>query len=311
MGKRLTTGEFIKKTRAIHGDTYDYSLVEYTGTRNKVKIICKEHGVFEQTPEKHLMGRGCKLCGFKKRADVNTLDEETILQQFINVHNDFYDYSKFIYSGHNVPSLIICPIHGDFEQTPASHKSGKGCLECGKIKTRLSRKISFKQCLTDFKSTHGNTYLYGNFKYINNNTKSFITCRIHGDFLQTPKNHKKGNGCPICKKSKGEFAISKSLDKLNVKYVEQKKFNDCKYKRILPFDFYLPDYNTLIEYHGEQHYKALKHFGGEEAFKMRLFRDEIKNTYAIKNNYNLLIISYKEYNNIDKILKTNVLENLL
>lgn len=45
-GKRITQTEFIRRARAVHGDRYDYSLVEYKGLNNPVAIICKKHGVF-------------------------------------------------------------------------------------------------------------------------------------------------------------------------------------------------------------------------------------------------------------------------
>jgi len=62
MGKRSTTKEFIKKAQQIHGDLYDYSVVDYTHAKSKVNIICKEHGVFNQIANKHLRGSGCKKC---------------------------------------------------------------------------------------------------------------------------------------------------------------------------------------------------------------------------------------------------------
>lgn len=66
--QRMTTEEFVEKARRIHGDRYDYSLVVYGKDNNvPVKIICKKHGVFEQTPRSHLSGKNCWRC----RADLH------------------------------------------------------------------------------------------------------------------------------------------------------------------------------------------------------------------------------------------------
>ena len=67
------TKNFILKSKKIHGDAYDYSLVEYINCKKKVKIICKEHGIFEQTPNNHLKGQNCPIC--KKSLKNKTQDE--------------------------------------------------------------------------------------------------------------------------------------------------------------------------------------------------------------------------------------------
>ena len=71
---KLTTEEFIDQARKVHGDKYDYSLVNYVNCRTKVKIICPIHGVFEQTPQSHLKGNGCKYCkNYSAEKDIYTL----------------------------------------------------------------------------------------------------------------------------------------------------------------------------------------------------------------------------------------------
>ncbi len=69
MARRLTTDEFIKKAKAVHGDRYDYSQVDYVDARTKVTIICRDHGPFQQTPNKHLCKQGCGECGGTKPHD--------------------------------------------------------------------------------------------------------------------------------------------------------------------------------------------------------------------------------------------------
>lgn len=118
--------------------------------------------------------------------------------------------------------------------------------------------------------------------------------------------HQRNTGCPKCriKYSKGEEKIKEFLKFRKIEYIFQKKFKNCKYKRELPFDFYLPSLNLCIEYHGEQHYKILRnnYLGNESVFKIRKIRDKIKGEYCKNNNIKLLVISYLEYDDINKIL---------
>ena len=88
--KKLTTEDFIEKVKEIHGDKYDYSLVEYKSKREKVKIICKEHGMFEQTAFSHLSGNNCKYCYIEKRKS-NT---EDFIKKSKNIHKNRYNYSQ-------------------------------------------------------------------------------------------------------------------------------------------------------------------------------------------------------------------------
>jgi len=118
-----------------------------------------------------------------------------------------------------------------------------------------------------------------------------------------------GRNCPICKLSKGETAIKKWLSENDIKYVSQKRFLDCKNKRFLPFDFYIPDYNYCIEYQGPQHFMILRNniFGGEKELRERQNRDKIKREYCKNKKIKFLAISYKNYNKIENILKEKIL----
>jgi ribosomal protein L37AE/L43A len=114
---------FIKLCSNIHNNKYDYSLVNYTGNKNKVKIICPHHGVFEQSPNHHKNKRGCPSCA-NKHAD------KTFKVDSNKIHKNMYDYSLVNYINSHTKVKIICPYHGEFLQTPNSHKSGSGCPIC-------------------------------------------------------------------------------------------------------------------------------------------------------------------------------------
>ena len=132
--KKLTTEEFIKKARQVHGDKYDYSKVNYTNNRTKVCIICKEHGEFWQTPNKHLLGQGCPICGnilisFKKRSN-----ESEFINKSKSIYGNKYDYSKVKYINARTKVCIICPTHGEFWQRPDDHLHNKECPICNSSK---------------------------------------------------------------------------------------------------------------------------------------------------------------------------------
>ena len=131
MGKRLTTEVFLEKAKQIHGDRYDYSKVEYKGSKNKVCIICPTHGEFWQTPNAHLCGQGCIRCGHVKTSDHRKISTEEFIKRAKEIHGDFYDYSKVQYVNSGTKVCIICPVHGEFWQTPNGHINAKrGCQKC-------------------------------------------------------------------------------------------------------------------------------------------------------------------------------------
>jgi predicted RNA-binding Zn-ribbon protein involved in translation (DUF1610 family) len=117
--------DFVNKAIEIHKDKYDYSKVDYKTSKIKVKLICKKHGEFEQRPNDHLKGYGCPKCGF------NLLSKNDFANKSSEIHNDKYDYSKVDYQNNKIKTKIICPVHGEFEQTPVNHLRGNGCPKCG------------------------------------------------------------------------------------------------------------------------------------------------------------------------------------
>lgn len=93
-------------------------------------------------------------------------------------------------------------------------------------------------------------------------------------------------------KSIGEKLINDILTKNCIDFIPQKRFDDCKNILTLPFDFYLPKYNTCIEFDGIQHFKPIEFFGGENEFKRLKTNDTIKTEYCRLNNINLIRLPY-------------------
>lgn len=119
------TEEFIAKAREVHGDKYDYSKVIYKNNKTKVTIICPEHGEFEQMPNSHLEGKGCRKCAQNEMSN-----NKDFIEKASKIHRNKYDYSLVEYCGNKTKVKIICPTHGVFEQAPNHHLKGVGCPHC-------------------------------------------------------------------------------------------------------------------------------------------------------------------------------------
>ncbi len=144
---KLTTKEFIARAKAVHGDRYDYSKVEYVNLTTKVCIRCKEHGDFLQSPKKHLAGQGCVKCHRKSMAKRYSMGKRKFIEKAHAIHNDFYDYSKVEYVNSHTQVKIMCPLHGIFNQEPASHLQGHGCPICANIENgNKKRKWTHDKC---------------------------------------------------------------------------------------------------------------------------------------------------------------------
>ena len=126
MSRRKTTTKFIQEAIAVHGDVYDYSLVEYSHSHSKIKIICDDHGIFEQRAADHIRSIGCNKCC--NITQTRTLNEFIILSNI--AHSGKYDYSQSIYVNKRTNINIICRKHGIFTQRPTDHISGRGCAKC-------------------------------------------------------------------------------------------------------------------------------------------------------------------------------------
>ena len=138
-GPNKTTQSFISELKAIYGDKYDYSKVDYISSKKKVCLICPEHGEFWVTPN-HLLERksGCPKCSKKLAAQRHTNTTEEFIEKAKKIHGDYYDYSLVNYTGAKDEVKIICPKHGEFWQKPNYHLSGNGCPKCKMSKLEFS-----------------------------------------------------------------------------------------------------------------------------------------------------------------------------
>jgi Zn finger protein HypA/HybF involved in hydrogenase expression len=227
---------------------------------------------------------------------------------------DIYDYTKINYVTNRDKIEISCnKCKLVFFQRPTRHLSGDGCPDCGFIKSQTSNKqiLSLRaiSVVNDISNLHSNRVNCDKLDYKGNKIKSLFGCNVnseHGYWLATPNDILDGCGCPSCNSSKGELEIESILRSKNIIYTKNKAFAGCKYKNLLKFDFYLPDYNLCIEYDGIQHFKSISTFGGDKVFKENKIRDQIKNKFCKTNKIKLLRIPYTKFKSIENIISNFV-----
>lgn len=281
-----TTEQFIKEAKEIWGDKYDYSLANYKGATKPLKVIF-DGIIFEQIASSHLRGMAPEL----------NMNRDWFIKRAKDKWGDKYDYSLVEYKDCKKKVKIIYKKTGEiFEQTPHLH------LYRAPENIRLAIRKTTEQFIKEANIIHDFRFSYDKTNYIKNQIKVIINCPIHGDFEQRPLSHLQGNGCPNCSESKGEKIIAKYLDKNNISYYRQHKFDDCKNIFQLPFDFYIPKYRTCIEFDGKQHYEPADFFGGIEAFEKLKTNDRIKDDYCEDNFINIIRIRYDQMDKIDSIL---------
>ena len=209
--RKLTTDEWIHRAESTHGTLYDYSKVIYNGQRQKVVIVCSKHGDFSQIPEYHSgRGIGCPKCGTESMKEKQSLSLEQVIKKAREIHGDYYDYSLVNYVNTKTPVTIICPKHGEFEQTIGSHNgyNKSGCMKCGKERSAekqrgITREYKGKRTTTEefivkAKIRHGEKYDYSRTIFKGDKIKVEIGCPIHGFFWQDPRNHTHKGGCGYC-----------------------------------------------------------------------------------------------------------------
>jgi len=208
-GLRHTKERIIEDIKKIYGDQYIYDGIIYANNNMPIEIVCKQHGKFSKYPSALKNGYGCPGC-----SPVNKWTTKSIVQRFIEIHGNKYNYSKVIYNGTWSHVEIICSVkeHGSFNQIVDKHLAGKGCAACAGNKKHTNNSI-----IKAFIDTHGDKYDYSKVKYIGANIKVEIICKKnnHGSFFQGPMPHKSGVGCPRCSTSVSNKEIA-WLDSLNV-----------------------------------------------------------------------------------------------
>ena len=271
----------------------------------KIKIICKKHGDFKQTPGSHLNGSGCPKCGTESQIEKRKLGLREFIKRSKIRHREKYDYSNVNYKNQTKEVEIVCNIHGVFFQKPQYHISGSGCPKCSIIEQHEKQKKTLDEFIEDSMKVHGKKYDYSRSKYITSKDKITIICKKHGEFYSTPNNHLRGTGCPNCNISKGEEEIRLFLKSQKINFSTQHTFESLKMKRKLKCDFFLREFNLVIEYNGIQHYEPREFSGGINGLLRIQESDKLKEDYCKKNGIGFEVIRFDEdiSERINEILK--------
>ncbi len=289
----------------------------YNNARQKYKFKCKCGAEFEVVWYEFTKGKQCcNECSWDKLRQ----DRKSGIDNIKNQINDIYDckYTVLSDSFKNQRSKISvkcntcnntwCPTIDNLLREKV------GCPVCaGELSSVKQRKTQEKFCFDMNKIYYDKFKVVG--KYINSTTKIEIKCTKCDCQIYRKPNALlcKLNKCPNCESSSsGEVAVAKWLNDSNKEYIQEYKFKDCKNILPLPFDFYLPNYNLLIEYDGEGHYEPFRFSKNKQKmldkFNQQKKHDNIKNTYCKINNIKLLRIPYWEFDNIELILKEALFE---
>ena len=290
----MTTEEIIEKFILKHGHRYLYDRVVYECYKGKVWIGCKVHGYFEQSVSNHLHGYGCAKCKIDYLASLRKLTTEAFIKRAIVVHGNVFDYSKVNYVSSYEPVIIICDSHGEFLQTPNSHLSGNGCRQCKYERLGDFLRLSDKEIIDRSNKVHLNRFSYLKIGYKTMAEKITVTCPDHGDFLISPINHLAGSGCPSCRSSKGEGIIETILRKHNIQFVREYILPDQTVR--FRYDFYLPELNIVIEFHGIQHFEYIPFFHNNniEEFRQQVKIDRLKKDLVISLGMGFLEFDYMQ-----------------
>jgi len=193
-----TEKEIIIEFKKSHGNSYNYSNLNYVDRLTKVNIICKEHGQFTQTPAAHISGQGCPVCGRIKAGKNKSISFEVFFKRANKKHGNKFKYDQEFYKMYESPCKIICPEHGSFFQTPKTHIKSSGCPKCGHKEGGKKITSNKEKFINSAVKTHNDKYLYDKVDYAKNSIPVSIICKIHGEFKQKPNVHLLGGGCPKC-----------------------------------------------------------------------------------------------------------------
>ena len=289
--------QFVKEVEEINPNIE--IIGQYVNSQTKIKCKCKIDGhEWEAIPNDLVIkGSGCPKCSNHIQRTT-----EQFIEEMKKINSDIEILGEFI----NVMTKIKarCKTCGlEWEVLPYNLLRKSGCPKCSE-----RMKKTTEQFIKEIKEINSDIKVLG--EYINNRTKIKVRCKTCGHIWEaTPDSLLQGCSCPHKHISKGERKVKDILSNKGVNFEWQHKFDDCKFKSYLPFDFYLPNENICIEYDGRQHYEIVQAFGGYEAFVDTKIRDTIKTQYCKDNNITLIRIPYWEFDNIENILSQIQFQN--
>lgn len=277
---------------------------EYKGKEYKYYFKCKKENHITYSWLKDVLdkNKGCKKCHHIEMGKNQMMSYENIVNMYKN-ENYTVLISKDEYCRENKNTILVSCNKGHIHYSNIMNfkHNNTRCPICFEEKRGKSSIIPYEVRENQIKK-EGYSIITSKEEYENGNTEIVIECPHKHKYITTMHNFISGIRCPYCNISKGETKIESILLNFNIEYEFQYRFENCKYNRLLPFDFYITSLNVAIEYDGKQHYKL-------DCFNMTLLdlmnlkrRDNIKTQYCKNNNIKLIRIPYWDYNKIEEIL---------
>ena len=274
---------------------------DYKNTEEKIELICPNGHEYEITYNSFASGKRCRRCYNQKTRERLTISYEEI-NKFIETIGYTLYTSKDEYVDTKCKIEVSCDKGHRYSTWANTLRNGKRCKKCVYKENGIKSRIPYED-MVKYVEEDGYKLLTSKEEYGGSHSYCLFKCnKNHSPYRSTMSEFLQGSRCPICKESKGERKIRKKLSKYNISFHQQFKFEDCRFKQVLSFDFYLPDYNLCIEYDGRQHFEIVEIFGGLEGFIDTKIRDTIKNEYCKNNNIELLRIPYFRFEEIENIL---------
>ena len=227
MPKVYTTESIIERFKLKNRHNFDYSKVDYKGMSIPVTVICPIHNDIMLTPSQLLRNVGCPKCTNDKLTRLRT-NKENFIKESNEVHQNKYDYSKVDYKGVTTKVKIICPVHGEFWQTPRVHLMGCGCPKCGFERQNDATRLTTEEFITRANKIQGNKYDYSKVEYVDYMTKVCIICPEHGEFWQTPNKHLLGQGCPKCGNTK-KLTLTEFIERSRKIHMDKYDYSKVRY----------------------------------------------------------------------------------
>lgn len=301
---RRSIEEIITLAREVHGDKYDYSLIKsYKNDREKLPIICPEHGIFYQTMNNHIKGKqGCPVCGRIKSDKEKRITFGEFVERALKMHKGKYAYNKPIeLQGNTTKVTITCPEHGDFEQTVANHLQGQGCPKCRYVTLGEKSRSNTEEFKGKIYERWGDRYDLSKVDYYDNVTKICVICPKHGEFMTRPHNLLTGYGCPKCgRETMGEKQCSEEEKEL-YEFLKEIVGTD----EIIPHnreilngyevDYYIPKLKLCVEYDGL--------YWHSETFKEHNYHSK-KSAIAHKCGMRMIHVFSDEWKDKNEIVKS-------
>ena len=278
---------------------------EYINSKSKLLAMTKEGYKFYMSLENLKSGKNANCFSNK-----NEFYLENIQQLIDNQNLDLIVIEK-VFKDSKTYVKCRCNIHNNEFLTRAGDlRKGKGCKICGHKRGCDKQRLTLEEIKNILKEKTDTIEIISQ-EYINNTKDLRCRCKLCGsEFLRSWGNLQKFTMCPHCNGSYGEKEIINYFKKNDIPYEYQYRFEDCKDKRTLPFDFYLPQFNLCIEYDGQLHYESARYIKDEEIMDLKLQKqqehDTMKTNYCMEKNIKLLRIPYWEFGNIEEILKNTL-----